>query len=603
MKIKRVDFDNNGFRNLHDLTIEIADRITVIGGHNGIGKSTILGLIANGSELKIHRTLLDNSFRADFSEIFFLDYKGDFKEREPEPSKATLTYFSEENEIIKECKVTGNQKAIVNKKQLKPFMAEVDEDTLTEKQKKDLQERHEKQPTEKFSYIYRMRVIPRTNENLSETSEGFLEDNNLGGSAKVEIPTIYLGMSRISPIGEFDPTHINLKTKQLPDEISDYINDFYNSVISFKKTQHQGLHSHTFGTTNKKSLVPHFEYSSLNISLGQDSLSSIVTAFASFYKLKLELKENYKGGILIIDEIEAGLHPKAQLRLMEEIKSQARKLNLQVIVTSHSLTIMKYILDLNNPIPSQNRIDSVIYVMDTKMPKVMEEPTYTKIKADMLLTEYVSSEEKDYVKVYFEDDEAKYFFEKILEFKNINSGDFKFGQNLKPISLKIGCEILIKLAQADSYFKTSVLIADNDVASSESNRRVIEENKNFCVLPASNKTNTNTDPKKRTPEYYVYDFLNERLVNYKNYSDFWKKMGRYTTDFIETNVLVLTENQKLDREEMKNWFKHNLNFFNEVNLLHKWCEENTNAVDNFIKELDVAINEAYQNLEMAKEFE
>ena len=91
MKIKRVDFDNNGFRNLHDLTIEIADRITVIGGHNGIGKSTILGLIANGSELKIHRTLLDNSFRADFSEIFFLDYKGEFKEREPEPSKATLT--------------------------------------------------------------------------------------------------------------------------------------------------------------------------------------------------------------------------------------------------------------------------------------------------------------------------------------------------------------------------------------------------------------------------------------------------------------------------------------------------------------------------------
>lgn len=58
MKLKKVIFNDQGFRNLRNLTIDIAPRITVIAGHNGIGKSTILGLIANGTEYKANKTLL-----------------------------------------------------------------------------------------------------------------------------------------------------------------------------------------------------------------------------------------------------------------------------------------------------------------------------------------------------------------------------------------------------------------------------------------------------------------------------------------------------------------------------------------------------------------
>ena len=47
VKVKSLKFGAPPFRKLGNFQIDFADRLTVIAGHNGIGKSTILGLIAN----------------------------------------------------------------------------------------------------------------------------------------------------------------------------------------------------------------------------------------------------------------------------------------------------------------------------------------------------------------------------------------------------------------------------------------------------------------------------------------------------------------------------------------------------------------------------
>ncbi|HGH3355270.1 TPA: AAA family ATPase, partial [Acinetobacter baumannii] len=182
---------------------------------------------------------------------------------------------------------------------------------------------------------------------------------------------------------------------------------------------------------------------------------------ASFKKIKRELGDEYIGGLLVIDEIEAGLHPRAQIKLMDLLKSQAKNLKLQIVLTSHSLTVIKYIFDLKDP-NNTSELDSVVYLADTRVPRLFKDPTYTKIKHDMLL---VNNEERNYpkekiIKIYFEDDEAKYFFEKILEHKNLTNGEMAFGANIETISLKVGSEILVKLAPTDNYFKMAVLIAD-----------------------------------------------------------------------------------------------------------------------------------------------
>ena len=67
------------FRGYTDQTIELYEDLNVIIGKNDIGKSTILGLIANCSEYTEHKTLFNKAFRSDFSEIFILNYEEDFK--------------------------------------------------------------------------------------------------------------------------------------------------------------------------------------------------------------------------------------------------------------------------------------------------------------------------------------------------------------------------------------------------------------------------------------------------------------------------------------------------------------------------------------------
>jgi predicted ATPase len=60
-----------------------------------------------------------------------------------------------------------------------------------------------------------------------------------------------------------------------------------------------------------------------------------------------------KNGIVLIDEIETSLHPRAQRRLMRDLARVAREQELQIVLTTHS----PYVLD---ELPPEARI----YLMD-----------------------------------------------------------------------------------------------------------------------------------------------------------------------------------------------------------------------------------------------
>lgn len=69
-------------------------------------------------------------------------------------------------------------------------------------------------------------------------------------------------------------------------------------------------------------------------SVGQDNIGYIVSALVDFY-LHKQRTENYNGGILCIDEIDASLHPNAQLRLFDLLDRLSEELELQIFVTTH----------------------------------------------------------------------------------------------------------------------------------------------------------------------------------------------------------------------------------------------------------------------------
>lgn len=598
MKLKKVIFNESGFRNLQDLTIDIADSITVIAGHNGIGKSTILGLIANASEYSNQKTLLNKAFRSDFSEIFILDYYEDFDKRVPNPSSADLLYKFNNTEITKRCAVSGTQKKLINKSDYKKFLVKVNPNDLTDKQKELLNGDN--------LYVYRMRVIPRT---LNSKDKEELEKLGVGGAAKVSIPTLYLGMSRISPIGEFDRSSIEHKVSTISEQDSEFIYNFFNSVIPFSQSNEKKVYSHAFSNNNKQSFVPEFGHSTLTISLGQDSLSSIATALASFNKLKNILQENYEGGILVIDEIEAGLHPKAQKNLIKELKKYCKLLELQIIVTSHSLTIIKEVIDEN--IPKQHRVNDVVYLMDTNIPNVMSNTSYLKIKNDMLLELTTSEPDSSTVPrppeiyFYFEDLEAMSFLEGIFNFFKIKDTFGHFGKKVNLVAAKLGCHNLLKM-NVTPHFQESIIILDSDLLDGKSKKikESLAASKNVVLLPV---TDENSKYFGMPPDKIAYGFLLEKFNNLQNCREFWQSQTPhwFTTNWYLENIkdinkfytsshitlpTTLKELKAIDRDAMKQWYNAVEPHLKACNLFSLWAEENLEDSKLFLENIVSAVS-------------
>ena len=594
MKLKKVIFDDNGFRKLKTLEIDIAERLTVIGGLNGIGKSTLLGLIANASgvsgrndprsKTKTYirkKSYFDLPYQANFQELFHLD-ENDYTSDQKKKGNIEFHYEinpviiddQEYTEFIKKCNVTEHS-----------------EPQKTIEIQKEINEKQEVKEVPIDNEI-RYKIVPRSlNKSLSSKL-------NIGDDAKVPIPTIYLGMSRMTPIGEIKNESIKTRhIHNMHDEDKQYFVSLFEQIINYDLSDEDSIIDLDFKNSHKKFKIPKLAHNPFSISLGQDSLSSIFTALVSFYSLKREYSSSYNGGILVIDEIDAGLHHIAQEKLIKLLKSESRRLSLQIIFTTHSLTIFKNIINIPKQQLIQGNIpDKVIYLHDTYRPKVLKNPTYFGIKNNQLALYNKPRTNHKEIKVYFEDDEAVWFYEQLLKSQNLTNLNTAFAVNLKPISLKLSCSILLDLAKADDFFKEVIIITDNDVNTEQRNREIIKQNPNIMSLPDDISFNQNTPQNLRTPERILFEYLNNKYNNYDYL--FWDSLeeinhGGVDYDFIGNTVLNLELKDNLTntkyREIMKEWFKKNKSTFEDINLIDKWAKENKDQVDSFIEQLNEAI--------------
>ena len=80
----------NRFRAIENETFNLGQYVTMFAGWNATGKSTILALMANSTELKKHQGLTYNGkqFRAEFSEIL----KGSLQFDPSESDKLQITH-------------------------------------------------------------------------------------------------------------------------------------------------------------------------------------------------------------------------------------------------------------------------------------------------------------------------------------------------------------------------------------------------------------------------------------------------------------------------------------------------------------------------------
>ena len=539
IKLKALKFESKPFRKLGDIKIQFAPRITLIAGHNGIGKSTILGLIANGSGNRDtgSPSYLNRQFEANLKDIVHLDYEKDFEayKGSEEARWPTIEYEINGEQLIKRCSITGRTESRT------------------------------------------VRVVPRNLQRKTfVSSDG---EVTVGPDAKVPFPTLYLGMTRMLPVGESNPAWVTSDLdKSIHLEDAEFIQTFIDGVIGTGSKPEGPRKITTLGIrgTGKTAKHPDYQHSPKCVSLGQDSLSAIATALASFQMLQREWPE-YRGGLLVVDELDAGFHPHAQQKLMKAIGNAAKKLNLQVIATTHSICLIEAIHPDANPIkPPGKHVDAIVYLTDTRKPRLAEDYTLEDIKRDMSLTPHPEAKapKAKTLKIYLEDAEAGFFLKHILTRSFKERIKREAGVFLAPIPLSVGCENLKGFTKYDPYFKSVLIAVDAD-----SNIIVKKAKpKNIVILPGA----LGKDKKGLSPERTLFNFV-QNLVN--GSGDFpiaaaAIKAKKLSSDYLHSHLLE-GYTSLANRESAKNWMKSKLDLIEKWDLIGLWLKEHPQQLQTF----------------------
>ena len=420
-----------------EYTFPLGKHITCIAGHNGIGKSTLLAMLGNCGELKVSkgRHLNGTAFRGEYSQII----KGD-KNFDTTGDKCRITFAdlpSKQNEdipYIEELEFRATFQAAKKKSVI-----------YTHDKKSDLYHQEEVQT----SYT-RYRLIPK------KTEARQIEK-------KIDWPTFYLGLSRLYPVGEADDTN----SKAIDKEILSKLVDHHKMILS-SSDEYNGASTVKISDTDKKRGfgINTGKYNAVANSSGQDNIGQILLTVYSFENLKNQLKDEYLGGLFLIDELDATLHPSAQNKLFDFLYKKSKELNLQIVFTTHSLSLLQHILTTHE-LKEKNKSLSLLYLTNARNRiEVSHNPAYRLIQNDLLST-YSGATNKIQIPIMTEDDVARWFLKNILSLKNCN-------YSINYLNNKLGWEQIVDLVIGDyNYFRNQITILDPDIMLADNIEKII----------------------------------------------------------------------------------------------------------------------------------
>lgn len=549
----------NDFRLFQNQTLLLGKYLTVLSGRNSTGKSTILGMIANSGELKKKDgvTYSSKPFRAEFSELF----KGSRQFDQIGPDRFTITLSDENgNEIdYRSFRTAWQTKDKYRKKA--PTEATEKEETTQGANEDKAEDKKEKAPHEE-----RFRVIPFKKLDDGKKTE-----------AKFNYPVLYLGLSRLFPIGESQDGSISTKAISFKsEEHRTWFVEKYKSILSMQ-TDVQAVTNYSIGETDKKSGIgistDYYDY--LTNSSGQDNLGQILLALLSFRKLKEEQGDSWNGGILLIDEIDATLHPAAQSKLITLLTQEARNNGIQIVMTTHSLSFLRDICTqtaYNNHDDVNNKVELYYLTNANRKLEIKRNPTFTEIESDLMIISAVQNSNK--TKLYSEDAEARWFLKYLVP---------DYLVYVDELEITIGCDQLINLYSADlQYFGNTLIVFDGDVTEKQLNKipkAMRDSLGNILKLPG-----------EKSPEELLYEYLLSLGPDHDFWSGGAQRVGFTWDYFNEHGPKSADYNQEKDREKCKKWFIDHRQFFENTKLMDFWKRDNAILVQQFREEFRIAHN-------------
>lgn len=397
------------------------------------------------------------------------------------------------------------------------------------------------------------------------------------------LPVLYLGLSRLYPIGEFQKDDAIEKIHyRLPDSYREDLKLLYNKLTHIEIESLQPQRMKDVKVRNDFTTL-HNGIDGNTISSGEDNVFIILTALFSlkYYFESLLQSTREIESILLIDEFDATLHPSLQERLLEVIREFSAQYKIQFIATTHSLSLIEYCL---------RRKDNVIYLCDNiESVTIMSDPDIYKIKMKLktLTRENIYANKK--IPIFTEDEEARLFLEIYFECLEMYDERFKLVRNcFHLVDASLGSENLRNIFK-DSTLSTTmnaICILDGDKTD------ISNYSDNIIALPGKN-----------SPEKVIFDYA-EKL--FTDNDDFWTLQevdhAGYDRVYYRDNIqsdfksIVATNEEKRSRgerckgelrRELKKLWKDNRTFV--ILLIKHWINNPAHSamISDFTKQLNI----------------
>ena len=529
MIIKSIEIES--FRAFENASFSLGKRITAIAGRNATQKTTVLGMI--GQPFTI--SLKDHTMYG-CQTIDGYNFKSQFKEK---------FKISPTHDLI------GSHKWKLN---------------LHNNIYKD----------NSFSVA----SIPRTQSGKAPSLRFWNAKSRKKGDGYIQLPVYFLSLSRLFPIGEAGNTK-SFSPELTDDELTYCIRE-YRTILSIQSNNGASSVGIEKGSSSKTFMgVSDDNHDIFTNSAGEGNIVKIILAVLSFRRLQEKYGRDYKGGILLIDEIDATLYGFSQIKLVEFLWKVAGDYKLQIVFTTHSPLILKSVNKLQRKefqskgisLPSYAYDSSIVYLEPkydsegkrTIMPKnINSSNELNSVLNDINLTVPVDGTK---VNIYCEDIVAVQFVQYLLKTKY----DINLELYMNFVDINLGWTNYIQLAEKKvPEFRNNIIILDGDVPQKREYRTkssVVSEAGNFLFLPL-----------------VIEKDLFELLKNHSSFNDFitqYCKSVQLNYDICFNNWPL--ESTEYNTSDFKKWFNDLKTILGGSDLLFKfWIDQNSEKVNTFI---------------------
>lgn len=379
-----------------------------------------------------------------------------------------------------------------------------------------------------------------------------------------EIPVIYLGLSRLYPIGEFKKEDELEKIHyKLPDQYRKEIQDIYKDLThieieSLQPQRMKGIKVRNDFSTKKEGIDGN------TISSGEENVFIILTALMSlkYYFECLPESRNEIESILLIDEFDAALHPSLQEKLLELTRDFSKKFKIQVVSTTHSLYLLK--------LAFTKKLNVIYLYDDIEKVRFMPEPDMYKIEMKLKNISRESYYMDKHIPVFMEDDEARYFMDQYMDFLEKKERSFSIVKSsLHFVKANFGAEALQKLFKDEklSRITHAICILDGDKTGDLTNYST--------ALPGN-----------KSPESLIFEYA-EMLFNNPE-DEFWSSteviQNNYQREFYRDHIQKEYKKAMESKEKSKLlkelWNKYKI-FVSLVIVRWLRDEKNVDGIKNF----------------------